>query len=219
MVTGLSNTALNHIRPVPQSCHGQSQLPAEFPDIGAAHVAQLYSLQVVPDALVWVKIRRISRQPFQTNPLSAPIGEKRLDWLPAMDRRAIPDHQQQPRDVPQQMLEKANDILGTVGTLLRHQQQGAIHGDSTDGRYVIPAEAHAQNGGLSSGSISTHQGGQQIEARFVYPDDRSTFFFSPFFSAGQRSVYHSLMAASSRWVARRIGFWTLQPMDLRSRQI
>ena len=219
MVTGLSNTALNHIKPVAQSCYGQSQLRAEFPDIRAAHIAQLYSLQVGPDALIRVKIRRISRQVFQTNPLGAPIGEKRLDWFPTMNGRAIPDYQERSRDMAQQMFKKADDVLCSISTFLRHQQQSAPHGDSTDGGHMIPAETHAQNGGLSLGSISSHQGRQEIEARFVYPDDGSTLFFSPLFSAGQRSVYHSLMAASSRWVARRIGFWTLQPMDLRSREI
>ena len=45
----------------------------------------------------------------------------------------------------QQMLEKANDIFGTIGTLLRHQQKGAFRSYTADGRYVIPAETHAQN--------------------------------------------------------------------------
>jgi len=104
------------------------------------------------------------------------------------------------------MLQKGNDIFAAIGTILGHQQQGAIQGDAADRRYMVSAERYTQDGGLTTRCIGAYQGRQKVEARFIYPDDRSTFFLSPFFTAGQRSVYHASMAASSRWVARRIGF-------------
>jgi hypothetical protein len=38
-------------------------------------------------------------------------------------------------------------------------------------------------------------------------------------SAGQRSVSQAWMAASSRWVARSVGCWGLQPIARRRRGI
>src|SRR3972149_5387464 len=115
------------------------------------------------------------------------------------------------------MLEKANHICTAVGALLHQSQQGARARDAADDRQVIPRQPHAQDGGLPTGRISANHGGQEIEARLVYPDDGSAFFLGPLFIAGHRSVYHAAMAASSRWVARRIGFWTLQAIARRRR--
>src|SRR3712207_8857662 len=43
-----------------------------------------------------------------------------------------------------------------------------------------------------------HHPSQQVEASFIYPDDRAAFVLRLFLSAGQRSAYHAAMAASSR---------------------
>lgn len=219
MVTGLFYTTTNHVTFVPHSRNGQSQCSPKLREIRAAHIAQLHAFQVVPDALVGIQIRCVTWQPLKMNALGTAIGQELFDRFATMNRRAVPNHQQLARDVAEQMFQEADDILAAIGTLLGHQQEGVVHSDATNRRYMVPSERHAQDRGLTTRRIGAHETGQEIEARFVYPDDRSTFFLSPFFSAGQRSVYQASMAASSRWVARRIGFWTLQPMSLRSREI
>ena len=50
---------------------------------------------------------------------------------------------------------------------------------------------------------------QQVKAGLVYPDAGLTLALRPLLSAGQRLWYQAAMAASSRWVARTMGFlWT-----------
>lgn len=218
MVTSFLNAATDDTTFVPQSSNSQAHSATEMSEVGAAHISQLHSLQIVPDTFIGVKIRGIARQLFQANPPGTTVGQELLDGLATVDGRAIPDHQQLARDVTQQVLQKANHIRATISTLLYHQQQGTVQGDAADGRYVVPGQGHSQDGGLTAGSVGAYHAGQEVEARFVYPDDGSMLFVCPFFSAGQRSAYQAAIAASSLWLARRIGFCTLQPIAFRSRQ-
>ena len=135
-----------------------------------------------------VQIGCIAGQPFQAKPLRTTIGQEVLDGLASVDRRAVPDHQQFAGDVTQQVLQKADHIRATESTLLCHQQQGAVYCDAADGRYVVLGQRNSQNGGLTARSVGAYQTGQQIEARFVYPNDGSALFFRPLFSSGQRSA-------------------------------
>lgn len=218
MIPCVFDTSGNHKGLVTHSFNGQAERFLDLFDIRASHVAQFDPLQVVPDALVRVQVRRISRQSLKPEALGPAIGQELLDHVPTMDRRAIPDYQRLPGDLLQQMIQKVHDIRAAIGMLLGHQQKRAIHRDAADRRYVIPRQGHAQDGRLPQGCIGTYDTGQEIEARLIYPDDRPPFFCRPLFSAGQRSLYQVSIAASSRWLARRIGFCTLQPMDFRSRQ-
>ena len=64
---------------------------------------------------------------------------------------------------------------------------------------------------MSARGVGPDGAGQQVEAGLVDPDDGPAFLVGPRFSAGQRSVRQASIAASFRWLARWIGFWTLQP--------
>ncbi len=133
-----------------------------------------------------------------------------------MDRRTIPEHQELAGDVAQQMLEEAHDIQARVGMVLHQHQQSARWGDAADDRQMIVGQGQAEDGSLPPGSVGADSAGEQVEARFVDPDDGPSFLVSPFFRAGQRSVRQASIAASFRWLARSIGFWTLQPSARRS---
>ena len=218
MVTSFLDAATDDTAFMPQPLFGQAHSTTQFAEIGAAHISQLHSLQVVPDAFIRVQVWRIAGQSLQMDPFSTTIGQEVLDRLASVNGRAIPDHQQLAGDVTQQVLQKANHIRATESPLLYHQQQGAVHGDIADGRYVVSGERHSQDRGLTAGSVGAYHTGQQIEARFVYPDYGPSLFFRPLFSSGQRSAYQAAIAASSLWVARRMGFCTLQPISFRSRQ-
>ncbi len=218
MITSLRNAAVYDTAFVPQSLFSQAHSTTQFTEVGAGYISQLHSLQVVPDTLIWVQIRRIAGQPFQADPLCPTNGQEVPDRLAPVNGRTIPDDQQLAGDVTQQMLQKANHIRAAESPLLHHHQQGAIYGDATDGCYVVPGERHSEDRALSPRSIGAYLTGQQVEARFVYPDNGPSLFFRPLFSSGQRSVYQTAMAASSLWVARRTGFCMLQPISFRSRQ-
>ena len=64
----------------------------------AAQIFQLPAFDKVPDSLLWVEVRSIAGKTLQMEPLGRTGREKLLDHLGAVDRRAIPNHQ----DVAQQ---------------------------------------------------------------------------------------------------------------------
>ena len=215
----MANAALNDVTLVAKPLGGQAQVMTEGRQIRTAEVAQLHPLQVVPDPLVRIQIRRVPGQLFQVDALGPTAGQEVLDRLPPMDGRAVPDHQQRAGDMPQQMAQEAHHILAGQGSLLDQEHELAIRGDPADGREVILGQGDPQDGRLAAGRVAPNAGGEEGEARFVYPDDGAVFAFSLFLSAGQRSVSQAWMAASSRWVARSVGCWGLQPMARRRRPI
>ena len=109
------------------------------------------------------------------------------------------------------MLEKTHYLLTVEGRILGPGVEVACWRDSTDNRQMFPHRI-LENGRLALAGPSVHDGWQQIEARFVYEDNRAVFLFSFFFNSGQRSVRHCSMATSFRCLARFTGFWRLQPI-------
>src|SRR5947207_15016304 len=76
---------------------------------------------------------------------------------------------------------------------------------------------HTQERGLPARVVRADRGRQQVAAGIVDPEDQPALFLGTLFRVGQRSAYQAAMAASSRWVARRIGRCTLQPTARSSR--
>lgn len=68
----------------------------------AAQIFQLPAFEQVPDSLLWVEVRSIAGKTLQMEPLGRTGREKVLDHLGAVDRRAIPNHQELARDLAQQ---------------------------------------------------------------------------------------------------------------------
>ena len=202
---------------VAKSRHRQSDLMAKMWQVIAAHVAQLHSLQIVPNAVVRIQIWSIAWQLLQMNTLGTSRSEKRFDRLAAMDRRAIPDHQQLPLDVVQHVPEKADYIWSLHRVLLHRHQQPAVKRNGADCGQMVMRQKYLQDWCLFTWRIGPKTSRQQIEARFIYPSNGSAFFLGLFLRAGQRSVSHSWIAASLRWIARCTGFCGVQPISCRSR--
>jgi len=59
--------------------------------VSATDVAQLDTLEVIPDALVRIEIGGITRQLLQMQEFGGPSFEKVFDLMSPMDGRAIPD--------------------------------------------------------------------------------------------------------------------------------
>jgi hypothetical protein len=76
---------------------------------------------------------------------------------------------------------------------------------------MITRQRDAQGGRVPAWGVAADEGGQEIEARLVGPDDRAPLSLRPFLSAGQRSANQAAISASLRWLARRRGFWGLHP--------
>jgi hypothetical protein len=61
----MSDAAADDGALVAEAGDGQPKVRPQVPERGAAHVAQLHPLEVLPDAFVRVQLRRIGRQRFQ----------------------------------------------------------------------------------------------------------------------------------------------------------
>jgi hypothetical protein len=59
--------------------------------IPTATVVQIYVIEIVPDPLVRIEVRRVSGQLSQMETLGRAALQGIIDELPAMDGRAIPD--------------------------------------------------------------------------------------------------------------------------------
>jgi len=190
---------------------------AQVTQIGAADIGQLDALEVVPDALIWVEIGRVAGQLLQLQALGRSRAQEVLDRLPMMNRGPIPDDEQLARNLAQHHAQKVDDRLPVIAILAHLQEQAPIQGDGADGREMVVGEWHMQDGGLSARRPRAQRQGQQIEARFVYPDDGRSLLLRPFLRAGQRSSCHAAILASLRCVARVMGCCRLQPHCLKRR--
>ena len=195
---------------------GEAEVTSEMGEILAADVAQFDALEGVPDALVGVEVRGVAGELFQADALGAALGQAVLDGLATMDRRAVPDHQELAGDVAQEVLEEAHDIRALVRVVLHQHEQAPGRGDAADDRQVVAAQGQTEDRRLPAWGVGPDRTREEIEARFVDPDDGPTLLVSPLFRAGQRSVRQASIAASFRWLARSIGFCTLQPAARRS---
>jgi len=195
---------------------GEAEVASEMGEVLAADVAQLDVLEVGPDPLVRVEVRGVPGELLQADAAGTALGQEVLDRLAAMDRSAVPDHQQLAGDVAQEMLEEAHDIGALVRTLLHQHEQAPLGCDPADDRQVVAAQGQAEDRRLPAWGVGPDRAREQVEARLVDPDDGSSLLVSPLFRTGQRSVRQAAIATSLRWLARVMGFWTLQPAARRS---
>src|SRR5215204_1302433 len=134
-----------------------------------------------------------------------------------MDRRAVPDHEQLAFYLAHQVLEEAHHVFSLKRPLLKGHVELAIEGDGAHRRKVISAEVLLEDGRLSHRSVSANHRRQQVEARWISEQDRSTFLHGPLFSSGHVSCFQFSIASSSRWLARRFGFCSESPSALTRR--
>lgn len=195
---------------------GEAEVTSELSEVLAADIAQLDALEVVPDALVRVQIWSVAGELFQADAAGTTLGQEVLDRLAAMDGSTIPDDQEFAGDVAEEMLEEADDVRALVRVLLDQHEQASLRRDAADDRQVVAAQREAEDGCLPAWGVGPDRAREEVEARFVDPDDGPAFLVGPLFRAGQRSVRQASIAASFRWLARSIGFCTLQPAARRS---
>ena len=99
------------------------------------------------------------------------------------------------------MAKELHNLPTSIRPFLHLHEHASSAGQRADRRHMVTRHWYVQPRRLSTRGIRAHPRGQQVEARFVYPDDGPPFRMGFFLSAGQRSVCHMVTAASSRWVA------------------
>jgi hypothetical protein len=216
LIAAFTSAGLDDGAFVTEAGGGESEVVSKVGERLTADIAQLDALEVVPDALIRVEVRGVSGELLQADASGAAVSQEVLDRLAAMDGGTVPDDQQLARDLAEQMLEEAHDIRARVRVILHEHEQTTRRRDAADDGQMVVGQGQTEDGSLPPGGVGADSAGEQVEARFVDPDDGSPLLVSPFFRAGQRSVCQASIAASFRWLARSIGFWTLQPSARRS---
>src|SRR5512136_63387 len=89
-------------------------------------------------------------------------------------------------------------------------------GNPRDSRDPVMTISMKHDRGLSHRTPGLMDRRDQEEARFVDKDEMGCQPCGVFFTWGQTDRFHFSMAASSRSMARRSGFWWLQPSWCRS---
>src|SRR3990172_10929108 len=207
----MANARFQDLALVAQAGCRASELAGELGQVMTTPVPQFDPLQVSPDALVGVHIGGIAGQGFEVDPPGASLGQEVPHGLAAMDRRAVPDHQQLSGDLAQQVSQEAHDVRALKGAGQGAEEQAPIRRQAADGREVVVGQGNSQDRGLTPRRIGANPGGQEVEAGLVDPDDRAVLVAGFFSRAGQRSLNQASTLAWSRWEARTSGCWTLKP--------
>jgi hypothetical protein len=110
---------------------------ADHRQIQAAHVAQLDSLQLGPEALARIQFRGIRRQALQMDALRRAVREELGDGATAVNRCPIPYDDHLPGDFTPQVLKKGDDVVRIKGTVLVVEVQPPLGRNRGDGRQMI----------------------------------------------------------------------------------
>jgi hypothetical protein len=156
--------------------------------ISTTDIAQLHPFEVIPNALVRVKIRSRAGKLFQMQAFSRSSLEKVLDLLTTMNRRAIPDEQDRPLDLAQEHAQEADYTGSTVEEErtcmnsrpsrvmpLIAERWSRVKGTRRPG--VCPRGAHVRT------AIGNRENPASSTQTMVRPSS-SAFFLGPHFSLG-----------------------------------
>ena len=205
----MSKTLTQGLLAVPEPSASQQQCRIKLIEILATQIFQFASFEQIPHPFLRIALGCIGRQTFQMDTCSRTSRQKVFDRLAPMDWGTIPDDQQFPGDLAQELLEKAHYILSLVGVILRLHEQPPLWGQRSNGRDVVSGQRDAQDRRLAHRGIGPYRQGQQVKARLIYKNELSLFLLGFFLRAGQRSSRQVLIARSFLWVASSTGFWTL----------
>ena len=173
--------------------------------IHTTDVAQLNVLEMLPGSFVWIKIGRISRQPFQMNVFSRSISQICFDLASAMNRRSVPDHQQLVIRSCAQTLQEVNTVCCSHRIISHHGKQLPLWRNGTHHRDMVAGLIDTQNRRTANRRIGSDRRGQQVETRFIHKSQGSVLKSRSFFISSHSSLRQRVIASSSRCVARSIG--------------
>lgn len=141
-----------------------------------------------------------------------PMRQESVDDVATVDRGAIPNELHPPRHLAQQVLEKPDHVGRIERMTLAVEVQLALGWDGTEGREVMPHPPLPYDRRLAYRDIGADHTGQGIEARCLYEEDDLLLRLRPFVMVGQVCSRHWVIAAVSRWRARRAGLCGLPRM-------
>jgi hypothetical protein len=184
---GPSKEAFDDARLSTDPFDGIAEFATEMGQIDTAHVAKFDSLQVCPEPLAGVQLRGIRGEALHAESRRRPIGQERGDDTAAVNGRSIPDNDEAPGHLAQQMFQKGDHSLRIERAVLAGEIPLGFGRDGADGREMIPGVPLLQDGRVPHWRRGAHDTGQGIAAGFVYKEDGVPLGFRPFLMAGQVS--------------------------------
>jgi hypothetical protein len=151
------------------------------------------------------------------NTLGGSIGQEVFNHLTAVDRGAIPDQDHVTGHLAQQMFQEGHHIDRVERVVLAGEIQLPLRRQGADGREMVARPPLPQDRRLPDRGIGADHTRQGVEPRFVYEEEVLPLRLGPLLMTGQVSSRHWIIAASSRWRARRAGFWGLQRISWHKR--
>jgi hypothetical protein len=175
---------------------------------------------LIPDALIRVEFRSVGREAFQAQPRETTT--EFADGFAFMGFAIVPYHDHRAAQMTQYVAQEFThfgllDVLAMQAEVQADTSAMRADRQGGDGGNLVVFVAVAGQRRPTARAPGAPNGRNQEEAGFV---DESEVGAQPrgfFFIRGQSRRFHCSMAASFRWVARRSGFWQLQPSACRSR--
>jgi len=172
-----------------------------------------------PYAFVGVEFRRVGRKGFEMQPGTA--QDERMDGAGLVNLSVVEQGDHVSAQMAQDIFKEAADHVAVdVGVeqlaVQSHAPSLRADGDSGDGRDPVVAIDVAVNRRPTARTPRLAHRGNQQKARFVEEKDVGSQPRGVCFTRGHTVRFHRAMASSSRSMARRSGFWWLQPNSCRS---
>src|SRR5262245_51572958 len=173
---------------------------------------------MMPYPFIRIEFWRISRKPLQMDLRGATGCQELFHILGPMNRSAIPDDQQPTAEIIDRLAQEENTFITAQRVLSSQCSQLPSRRYSTHNRQMIARLKDLEDRRLATRRIRSYQTWQQVESSLINTNDETPFAASFFFRAGQTSLRHRVMAASSRCVARSSGRCGVQSMDFYIRE-
>lgn len=177
------------------------------------------AFQVVPHALVRVKLRSIGRKGNEMEARRA--RQQFLNGVTPMDRPVVQKDEDMAGDLAKQMPEERGELFALDVVLVELAVQRATealrtYGDPRDGGDTVVAIAMRNEWRPANRTPCFEHRRDEKKPGFVYENEVGTQPEGVFFTRGQTCRFQSSMAASLRSMARSSGFWWLHPSSCRS---
>jgi hypothetical protein len=202
--------------PAAQSAQGGGGFQAQFPSLSGDQVGNFVGFEMAPHVFHRIEFGRIGRQAMD---LQTPFcaGNEAFDQGTAMNGRAVPQDENLSGNMPQEVLQKENDLGALDAAGIKLKVEAPKRQSANEGK-ALPIEGFLQKRGLPAWRPSASPAGARAQAAFVDEDDSLPLAAGFFFRAGHSTCFQRRMAFSSRSTARRSGRWQLKPLAPSSRQ-
>jgi hypothetical protein len=143
---------------------------AELAEVFRAGARERVMLPVAPEVLDRIRFVRVAGEPFDHQAIA--LG---IDGLPheaaSMGRKAVPDHEELPGDVPEEVFEKRDD-LGSLDRTGEEAEDEVPDRDPGDSGEQVPVEVELEDVRPTSWRLGTAAAGSPAQPALVEEDDR-----------------------------------------------